>query len=103
MEGLGIRMKSPAHPGDFLKHEVLEELELSVTDAARVLGVTRPALSALLNERSSLSPEMALRFEKAFGLSMDTLMRMQNSFDIAQTRLREQEIDVLPYRPEPNA
>jgi addiction module HigA family antidote len=103
MEGLGIRMKSPAHPGDFLKHEVLEELELSVTDAARVLGVTRPALSALLNERSSLSPEMALRFEKAFGLSMDTLMRMQNSFDIAQTRLREQEIDVLPYRPGPNA
>jgi addiction module HigA family antidote len=103
MEALGIRMKSPAHPGDFLKHEVLEELELSVTDAARVLGVTRPALSALLNERSSLSPEMALRFEKAFGLSMDTLMRMQNSFDIAQTRLREQEIDVLPYRPGPNA
>jgi plasmid maintenance system antidote protein VapI len=44
-----------------------------------------------------------LRFEKAFGLSMDTLMRMQNSFDIAQTRLREQEIDVLPYRPGPNA
>jgi addiction module HigA family antidote len=86
-----------------LKHEVLEELELSVTDAARVLGVTCPALSALLNERSSLSPEMALRFEKAFGLSMDTLMRMQNSFDIAQTRLREQEIDVLPYRPGPNA
>jgi addiction module HigA family antidote len=103
MEALGIRMKSPAHPGDFLKHEVLEELELSVTDAARVLGVTRPALSALLNERSSLSPEMALRFEKAFGLSMDTLMRMQNSFDIAQTRLREQETDVLPYRPGPNA
>jgi len=103
MEGLGIRMKSPAHPGDFLKHEVLEELELSVTDAARVLGVTRPALSALLNERSSLSPEMALSFEKAFGLSMDTLMRMQNSFDIAQTRLREQEINVLPYCPGPTA
>jgi len=96
-------MKSSAHPGDFLKHEILEELELSVTDAARVLGVTRPALSALLNERSSLSPEMALRFEKAFGLSMDTLMRMQNSFDIAQTRLREQEINVLPYRLGPTA
>jgi antitoxin HigA-1 len=95
----GIRMKSPAHPGDFLKHEVLAELGLSVTEAARVLGVTRPALSALLNERSSLSPEMALRFEKAFGLSMDTLMRMQNSFDIAAARRREKEIDVLPYRP----
>ena len=98
MEALGIRMKSPAHPGDFLKHEVLEELELSVTDAARVLGVTRPALSALLNERSSLSPEMALRFEKAFGLSMDTLMRMQNSYDIAQARQREGEIKVMPFK-----
>lgn len=94
----GIRMKSPAHPGDFLKHEVLVELSLSVTEAAKALGVTRPALSALLNERSSLSSEMALRFEKAFGLSMDTLMRMQNSFDIAQARRREQEINVLPYR-----
>ena len=94
----GIRMKSPAHPGDFLKHEVLAELGLSVTEAAKALGVTRPALSALLNERSSLSSEMALRFEKAFGLSMDTLMRMQNSFDIAQARRREQEINVLPYR-----
>ncbi len=97
-DALGIRVKTPAHPGDFLKHEVLEDLELSVTDAARVLGVTRPALSALLNERSSLSPEMALRFEKAFGLSMDTLMRMQNSFDIAQARKREMDIDVQPYR-----
>lgn len=98
---LDIRMKSPAHPGDFLKHEVLDELELSVTEAARILGVTRPALSSLLNERSSLSPEMALRFEKAFGLSMDTLMRMQNSFDIAQARRREGDIDVLPYKPRP--
>ena len=96
---LGIRLKSPAHPGDFLKHEVLEELALTVTDAARVLGVTRPALSALFNERASLSPEMALRFEKAFGLSMDTLMRMQNSFDIAQARKRENDINVKPYRP----
>lgn len=97
-ETLDIRIKKPAHPGDFLKHEVLEELQLSVTEAARVLGVTRPALSALLNERSSLSPEMALRFEKAFGLSMDTLMRMQNSFEIAQARSRESEIKVLPYK-----
>ncbi|WJH40567.1 HigA family addiction module antitoxin [Aliirhizobium terrae] len=96
---LGIRMKSPAHPGDFLKHDVLEELGLSVTYAARVLGVTRPALSSLLNGRSSLSPEMALRFEKAFGLSMDTLMRMQNSFDIAEARKRDTDIHVAPYRP----
>ena len=93
----GIRMKNPAHPGGFVKSEIIEPLDLSVTDAARALGVTRPALSALLNERAHLSPEMALRIEKAFGVSMDTLMRMQNSFDIAQTRQREGEIKVAPF------
>ena len=82
----GIRMKNPAHPGGFVKSEIIEALELSVTDAARALGVTRAALSAVLNERARLSPEMALRIEKAFGVSMDTLMRMQNSYDIARTR-----------------
>lgn len=94
---VGIRMKNPAHPGGFVKHEIIEPLELSVTDAAKVLGVTRPALSALLNERAALSPEMALRIEKAFGVSMDTLMRMQNSFDIAQARRRAGEIKVARY------
>lgn len=93
----GIRMKSPAHPGGFIKSEVLEPLGLSVTDGAKALGVTRPALSALLNERADLSPDMALRIEKAFGVSMDTLMRMQNSFDIAKARLRASEIRVEPY------
>ena len=93
----GIRMKSPAHPGGFVKSEIIEPLDLSITDAARALGVTRPALSALLNERAHLSPEMALRIEKAFGISMDTLMRMQNSFDIAQARKRESEIKVAPF------
>ena len=97
----GIRMKSPAHPGGFVKSEIIEPLGLSVTDAALVLGVTRPALSALLNERANLSSEMALRLEKAFGVSMDTLMRMQNSFDIAQTRKREGEIKVAPYKNTP--
>jgi antitoxin HigA-1 len=97
----GIRLKSPAHPGGFVKCEIIEPLDLSVTDAARVLGVTRPALSALLNERAHLSPEMALRIEKAFGVSMDTLMRMQNSFDIAQARKREAEIKVAPFAGRP--
>ena len=83
---LTIRMKSPTHPGGFIRYEVLEALGLSVASAAKVLGVTRPALSALLNERANLSSLMALRIEKAFGISMDTLMRMQNSFDIAETR-----------------
>ena len=94
----GIRMKTPAHPGGFVKCEILEPLGLSVTHAAQALGVTRAALSRVLNERARVSPEMALRIEKAFGVSMDTLMRMQNSFDIAQTRNRAAEIDVAPYR-----
>lgn len=94
----GLRMKAPAHPGDFIKEEIVAPLGLSVTAAAQALGVTRPALSALLNRRASLSPEMALRLEKAFGVSMDTLMRMQNSYDIAETRAREAEIEVAPFR-----
>jgi addiction module HigA family antidote len=93
-----VRMKAPAHPGSFVKHEILEPLDLTVTDAAAALGVTRPALSAVLNGRAALSPEMALRIEKAFGVSMDTLMRMQNSHDIAQARSREAEIQVERYR-----
>jgi addiction module HigA family antidote len=63
--------------------------------------VTRPALSALLNERAALSPEMALRIEKAFGVSMDTLMRMQNSYDIAQARRRTSEIKVARFIAKP--
>ena len=94
----GMRMKHPAHPGGFVKSEIVEALGLSVTRAAQVLGVTRPALSALLNERAHLSSEMALRIEKAFGVSMDTLMRMQNSYDIAETRKREGEFEIVPYR-----
>ena len=93
----GIRMQNPAHPGGFVKSEIVEALGLTVTGAARALGVTRPALSALLNERASLSPEMALRIEKAFGVSMDTLMRMQTSYDIAQARKREGDIDLAPF------
>src|SRR5690606_9181632 len=94
----GIRMKNPAHPGGFIKHEIIEPLELSVTGAAEVLGVTRAALSALLNERAHLSPEMALRLEKAFGVSMDPLMRMQNSFDIAQECKSADDIKVKSYQ-----
>jgi addiction module HigA family antidote len=93
----GIRMKRPAHPGGFVKHEIMDPLGLSVTRAAEVLGVTRATLSTLLNERARLSPEMAVRIEKAFGVSMDTLMRMQNSYDIAQARERASQIDVAPF------
>ncbi len=92
-----IRMKTPAHPGGFVKTEILEPLGLSVTDAAQALGITRAALSTFLNERASLSPGMAIRLQKAFDVSMDTLMRMQNSFDIAQAHKRESEITVARY------
>jgi addiction module HigA family antidote len=98
---VGIRLKTPAHPGGFIKHEIIAPLGLSVTGAAEVLGVTRATLSTLLNERANLSPEMALRVEKAFGVSMDTLMRMQNSYDIAETRKRASEIKVTPYQGKP--
>jgi antitoxin HigA-1 len=88
-ETQGVRMKSPAHPGGFVKTEIIEPLGLSVTDAAQVLGITRAALSAFLNTRTSLSPDMAIR--------------MENSFDIAQAHKREGQIDVARYVPESTA
>lgn len=94
-----FRFATPAHPGSFVRTEIIEPLGLSVTEAANVLGVTRPALSTLLNGRSSLSAEMALRLEKAFGVKMDTLMRMQTSYDIAAQRLRDGDIAVQRYEP----
>jgi antitoxin HigA-1 len=96
----GIRMKNPPHPGGFVKTEIIEPLGLSVTNAAHALGVTRAALSAFLNERASLSPDMAIRIKKAFGISIETLMRMQNSYDIAQTHMREGDIVVARYVPD---
>lgn len=93
-----MRMLNPPHPGRFVRTEVIEPHGLTVAAAARALGVSRPALSMFLNGRSDLSGMMALRIEKAFGLKMDTLMRMQASYDIARTRRREAELDVEPYR-----
>ena len=92
-----IRMAKPAHPGKFIKMEVILPLGLSVAEAAKVLGVTRPALSALLNGRSALSPEMALRLEKAFSIKMDTLLRMQTACEIADAREKEKSIKVKRY------
>jgi antitoxin HigA-1 len=87
-------IKNPPHPGDFIRTEIIEPAGLSVTAAAVALQVSRPALSSLLNGRAALSGEMALPIEKAFGVKMDTLMRMQSAYDIAQTRKREKEIHV---------
>jgi addiction module HigA family antidote len=93
----GIRMKRPAHPGAFVKHEIIDPLGLSATRAAKVPGVTRATLSTLLNERAHLSPEIAVWIGKAFGVSMDTLMRMQNSYDITQACERASQINVNPF------
>jgi len=97
-ESSDITMKNPSHPGAVIRDLLLEPYGLSVTEAALALGVTRPALSAFLNERASLSPEMAIRIEKAFGLKLETLMRMQNAYDIAQARRRAPSIKVKRYR-----
>jgi antitoxin HigA-1 len=98
-----MRMLNPVHPGRFLRSEIIEAHSLSVTEAARILRVSRPTLSSLLNAKSDLSGDMALRFEKAFGVDMDTLMRIQNSYDIARTRSRERTIHVERYKPQPAA
>ena len=89
-----MAMKNPPHPGDFIRTEIIIPAGLSVTAAAAALHVSRPALSSLLNGKADLSGDMALRIEKAFGVKMDTLMRMQSSYDIAQARKREKQIHV---------
>jgi antitoxin HigA-1 len=94
-----MRMLNPLHPGQFLRTEIIEGHGLSVTDAAKALGVSRPTLSSLLNGKADLSGDMAVRFEKAFGVEMETLMRMQNSYDIMQARQRAKTIRVARYRP----
>ncbi len=93
-----IGMK-PSHPGGFIRMEILEELDLSISRAAEILGIRRATLSDLINEKASLSPEMALRIEKAFGVSMDTLLRMQAWHDCYVMRQHEDEIKVDRYIP----
>jgi addiction module HigA family antidote len=94
-----MRMLNPPHPGTFIATEIIKPLGLSIVAAAKVLGVSRPALSNLLNGHAGLSGDMALRIEKAFGLKMDTLMRMQSSYDIARTRERQNTIRIRRYQP----
>lgn len=95
---MGVNM-TPAHPGDFVRTEVIEELGLSVSKAAEILGVRRATLSDLLNGRAALSPEMALRIEKAFDVRMDLLLQMQAWYDAARMRSRAGEISVRRYQP----
>jgi len=90
-------MKNPPHPGDLIKTEIVEALSLSVSKAAQILKVRRATLSHLLHGKSALTPEMALRIEKAFGPDMEHLLRMQLAYDVANTRAHGREITVKRY------
>lgn len=89
-------MKNPPHPGLSVRHDCLDPLDLSVTEGAKVLGVTRQALNNLVNGKAGISPEMAVRLAKAFGSSPETWLGMQTDYDLAQVRKREGEIKVQP-------
>lgn len=88
---------TPSHPGEFVREEILRELGLSITQAALILDVRRATVSDLVNEKASLSPEMALRIEKAFGVSMDMLLQMQTWRDAHAMRARADEVKVDRY------
>jgi antitoxin HigA-1 len=92
-------MKNPPHPGDLIKTEVIAPLGLSVSKAAEILKVRRATLSDLLNGKASLTAEMALRIEKAFGPDMNHLLRMQLAYDVAKTREHSGGISVKRYVP----
>ena len=100
MESAGIEVKmTPPHPGDFIRTEIVEELGLTVDETAKILGVEQSVLADVLNARAPMSPELALRIEKAFGVGMDMLLRMQAWYDASQMRAREHEIRVERYAP----
>jgi addiction module HigA family antidote len=89
--------KNPPHPGDLIRTEVVEALGLNVSRAAQILHVRRATLSDLLHGKANLTPQMALRIEKAFGPDMDHLLRMQLAYDVAKTRERSQDVRVERY------
>ena len=93
-------MKNPPHPGLSVRINCMESLGLSVTEGAKVLGVSRQALSRLINGQAGISPEMAIRLSKAFGTTPDIWIRMQAAYDIAQAKGREDQIKVERYEPQ---
>jgi addiction module HigA family antidote len=93
-----MAMRNPPHPGGIVRRQCLEPLELSVTDAAKALGVTRRALSELVNESARVSVEMAIRLSKAFGSTAETWLGMQLAYDLWQARSRAREIQVRSLR-----
>lgn len=81
-----MHMKNPPHPGGFIFRECIEPLGLSITQAAEALGVSRKTLSELVNEKSGISPEMAVRLSKVFGSTPETWLMQQAQYDLAQVR-----------------
>lgn len=94
-------MKSPPHPGLSVRLNCLEPFGLSVTEGAKVLGISRTTLSRLINGQAGVSPDMAIRLSKAFGATPDIWIRMQAAYDLALARLHENEIKVKLYQPQP--
>jgi antitoxin HigA-1 len=94
-----MAMRNPPHPGQFIRDEIIEANDLTVTAAANLLEVGRSALSNLLNGHADLSPEMALRIELAFGIRMDTMMAMQTAYDVAKMRRQASKIHVRAFVP----
>ena len=92
-----MAMKEPPHPGLSVRHDCLEPLGLSVTEGAKVLGVTRQALNNLVNAKAGISPEMAIRLDKAFGGTAEGWLSLQTAFDLAQARKKETSITVNRY------
>src|SRR2546429_7127141 len=97
------RMHDPPHPGEIIKELCLEPLSLSVTDAAKGLGVTRKALSELLNGHTGVSPEMAIRLEQAFGSTAEAWLRMQLAHDLWHAEQRAGDLNVTRFRTPPTA
>jgi len=92
-------MRNPPHPEEIIREEIIETLGLTVTSAAEILGVRRATLSDVTNGKASVSAEMALRLEKAFGVSMDLLLKMQAGYDAAQARMHGEQIKVKRFKP----
>lgn len=94
---MDVPVKNPSHAGDVIYWGILEPLGLSITRVAQILGVRRATLSAVVNGKAALSPELALRVEKAFGPEVDHLLRIQAAYDAAQIRKRAKTIKVKRY------
>lgn len=90
---------TPSPPGEFIREEILEPLGLSISKAAAVMKMRRPTLSDIVNDKARLTSDVALRLEKAFGVSMELLMRMQATYEVAKARERSGAIDIEPYEP----